>query len=375
MNEDQKPPGGAPPSEEPGTGGGQEGWTPPQGRYQGPGQGPQSGQPGMHGHPPGMPPQAWYYYQQPPAWYGPPSKKRSRKSHPLLILLLFFLIAIFIGILVAIKSTGPMNAGGISGFRLGKRIGVVKIEGIILDSKRVVDQIHRYRDDSSVTAVVIRVDSPGGGVGASQEIHKEVQKLADKKPVVVSMGAMAASGGYYVSCPAKVIYANPGTITGSIGVVMEFTNLEGLMEWMKIEERVIKSAEYKDIGSAFRDMKPGEKKLLREFVESVHRQFEDAVADGRGMDAKKVHELADGRIYTGEQAMEVGLVDELGNLWDAIDKAAQMGDIKGKPKVVWPPKRKTPFPFGVLQEIIPLSWQANRITPRPVRAMYILKVH
>ncbi|MFO8057422.1 MAG: signal peptide peptidase SppA [bacterium] len=365
MNEDHKPSEGAPSSGAAGSG--QTGWTPGQGTYQGGGTPP-------YGHPPGWYPPPGYPYQ-PSGWYGPPPGKKPRRSHPALIILLFFLVAIFIGIIVAMTSGGTGKSTGLSGFSMGKRVGIVKVEGIILDSSRVVKQIHRYRDDSSVKAVVIRVDSPGGGVGASQEIHDEVKKLAEEKPVVVSMGAMAASGGYYVACPAKKIYANPGSITGSIGVVMEFTSLEGLMEWMKIENRIIKSAEYKDIGSAFRKMKDDEKKLLQEFVANVHQQFEKAVADGRDMEPALVHKIADGRIFTGEQAKEAGLVDELGNLWDAIDEAAELGGIAGKPKVVWPPKKKPPFPFGVFKDIMPDTWSTNRLGPAPLRAMYILKVH
>ena len=386
MTEDRKPPEETPTSGESEGGGEQQGWYPAQGEYrQAPGQGQVPGQgqagspfaasgPAGWGGPPGWGPPGGYPYQQQGGWYGPPPKPK-RKVHPLLIILLFFLVAIFIGVLLTMRSSGPATSGSISSFRLGKRVGVVRVEGIILDSRDIVKQIHRYRDDSSIKAVVIRVDSPGGGVGASQEIHGEVKKLAEDKPVVVSMGSMAASGGYYVSCPADVIYANPGTITGSIGVVMEFTNLEGLMEWMKIENWVIKSGEYKDIGSAFRDMKPDEKKLLEEFVQNVHHQFEEVVVEGRDMERAKVRKIADGRIYTGEQAKEAGLVDEMGNLWDAIDKAAELAEISGKPKVVWPPEKRPTFPFGMINEIIPGALDSKRVIPTPVRAMYILNVH
>jgi protease-4 len=257
----------------------------------------------------------------------------------------------------------------------GKKIGVIKVEGLIMESRPVIEQIHRFRDDDSVTAVVLRVDSPGGTVGASQEIHSEVAKLAAAKPVVVSMGSVAASGGYYVSCPATVIFANPGTITGSIGVVMEVTNLEGLFAWMKVKNYVIKSGEFKDVGSPYREMTDEERKYLQDFVNSLHGQFEAAVSAGRNLSSDEVHEIADGRIYNGNQARDLGLIDEIGNLWDAIDDAAKRGGIEGEPRIIWPPRPRPPLFEEFFGRMFPGLAEASSLAPSPVRAMYLMNVN
>ncbi len=216
---------------------------------------------------------------------------------------------------------------------LKEKVGLVRIEGVILDPKNIVDEIREYAKDSSIRAIVIRVDSPGGGVAPSQEIYEEVKKAEKKKRVVVSMGSVAASGGYYVSCPADRIVANPGTLTGSIGVIMEIPNIEGLMKKIGVKTEVIKSGKYKDIASAFRAMAPQERQILQGVLDDVHEQFIRAVADGRKMKFDAVKELADGRIFTGRQAKAIGLVDELGDLEDAIRLAAKLGGIKGEPAV------------------------------------------
>lgn len=224
----------------------------------------------------------------------------------------------------------------------GDRIGVVEIKGVITQSANVIEQIQRYLDDDGVKAIILRIDSPGGGVGPSQEIYREVIKAKTKtgKKVLVSMGSVAASGGYYIACASDLIVANGGTITGSIGVVMEFTNLEDLLKKIGVKGFVLKSGEHKDIGSPFREMSPEEKKILQDVVNNTHQQFIEAVATGRKLDRAKVAEIADGRIFTGEQAKQLGLVDRLGDLQDTIDMAAQMVGIVGKPSVIYPPKKK-----------------------------------
>lgn len=310
-------------------------------------------------------------------WQPPPPKKGFFRGHPLLIIVLFFLLAVLLtvilGGLFGGRGSGTAAMPAMSAF--GKKVGVIKVEGLIMESMDVVDQIHRFRDEGSVTAVVVRVDSPGGTVGASQEIYTELAKLAVDKPVVVSMGSVAASGGYYISCPATVIYANPGTITGSIGVVMEVANLEGLFEWMKIKNYVIKSGEWKDIGSPYREMTREERKYLQDFVDSLHVQFEEAVAAGRDLPLEKVQELADGRIYNGEAARELGLVDEIGTLWDAIDEAGRKGGIEGKPRVIWPPKPRPPLFQEIWGRLLPGLPQNTEIIPSPVRAMYVMSIN
>ncbi|MDP3111492.1 MAG: signal peptide peptidase SppA [Thermodesulfovibrionales bacterium] len=217
---------------------------------------------------------------------------------------------------------------------IGEKVAVVRIEGPIMDSKNSVDEIKDYVKDPSVKAIVLRVDSPGGAVAPSQEIYEEVKKATLKKKVIVSMGSVAASGGYYISAPANRIIANPGTLTGSIGVIMEIPNLEGLLNKIGVKTEVIKSGKHKDMASAFRSMGKEERAILQNVLDDVHEQFIKAVSEGRKMSFDDVKELADGRIFTGRQALEIGLVDELGSLEDAIHVAAKLAGIKGEPEVV-----------------------------------------
>ncbi|MDP2278349.1 MAG: signal peptide peptidase SppA [Nitrospirota bacterium] len=217
---------------------------------------------------------------------------------------------------------------------LGEKVAVVRIEGPIMDSKNTVDEIKGYLKDPSIKALVLRVDSPGGAVAPSQEIYEEVKKAALKKKVIVSMGSVAASGGYYISAPADRIIANPGTLTGSIGVIMEIPNIEGLMNKIGVKTEVIKSGRHKDIASAFRKMGKEERLILQDVLDDVHEQFIKAVSDGRKIPFDEVKKLADGRIFTGRQAMEARLVDELGTLEDAIAAAGRLAGIKGEPEVV-----------------------------------------
>ncbi len=217
---------------------------------------------------------------------------------------------------------------------LREKVAVIRIEGIILDSKKAIEDLKQYSNDDSVKAVVIRINSPGGGVAPSQEIYDEVIKLKAKKKVVVSMGSLAASGGYYIASPADIIVANAGTLTGSIGVIMELPNLEGLMEKIGIKTNTIKSGKHKDIASAFRTMTKEERQILQDLLDDVHEQFINAVSESRNMEYNVIRELADGRIYTGKKAKELGLIDELGNLDYAIKLAGELSGIKGEPYVV-----------------------------------------
>jgi protease-4 len=217
---------------------------------------------------------------------------------------------------------------------IGDKIALINVEGAILTSKDTIDELKEYAEDDSVKAIVMRVDSPGGAVVPSQEIYEEVKKAAARKKVVVSMGSVAASGGYYISAPASRIMANPATITGSIGVIMEIPNFKGLMEKLGVKSEVITSGKHKDMASVFRGIGDGEREILQNVMNDIHEQFIKDVADGRHMPLEKVRELADARIFTGRQAREVGLVDAIGNLQDAIDEAAKLANIKGKPSIV-----------------------------------------
>ncbi|MBI5848751.1 MAG: signal peptide peptidase SppA [Nitrospirae bacterium] len=225
---------------------------------------------------------------------------------------------------------------------LRSRVALVRIEGPILDSRDIVEEIKEHTKDLSIKAIILRINSPGGAVAPSQEIYEEVKKAVAAKKVVVSMGSIAASGGYYIAAPADMIIANPGTLTGSIGVIMEIPNIEGLMSKIGITTEVIKSGKHKDMASAFRKMGPEERELLQGVMDNVHEQFITAVATGRKLKVEDVRAIADGRIFSGQQAQAQKLVDELGTLEDTIRKTAELVGISGEPDVV-EKKEKTSF--------------------------------
>jgi protease-4 len=254
----------------------------------------------------------------------------------IVLLLLVFFSALFLIGRLSLKS-GPLQ--------FGDKIAIVEVKGVITQSSEVIEEIQQYLADDGVKAIILRVDSPGGGVGPSQEIYREVVKAKRKKKIITSMGSVAASGGYYVACASDLIVANPGTITGSIGVIMQFSNFEELLKKIGIKGIVIKSGEHKDIGSPFREMTPEEKKIMQDTLDNVHQQFIQAVAKGRNLDPAKVIPIADGRIMTGEQAQQLGLVDKMGNLQDAIDEASKLVGIQGKPQIVQPKKRISLWEF------------------------------
>lgn len=237
----------------------------------------------------------------------------------------------------------------------GDRIAVIPVEGVIDDemAKSVNRHLKQYGDDARVKAIILRIDSPGGGVSASQEIHREVKRLKDekKKKIVVSMGSVATSGGYYIACPADKIFANQGSVTGSIGVIAEWLNYKDLAEWAKVKPVVFKSGEFKDTGSPTRDLTDREKEYFQGMINELYAQFVEAVFNGREgrggqgnkLDQEKVKALADGRVFTGEAAVKNGLVDEIGNYEDAVKATAKLVGIKGEPQIVTPPKPKEGF--------------------------------
>jgi len=218
----------------------------------------------------------------------------------------------------------------------GEGVGLVEVEGVILDSRETVRQLIDFEKDERVRAVVLRVDSPGGVVGPSQEIYAEVKRLSSKKKVVVSMGSLAASGGYYIAAPASEIIANPGTITGSIGVLMKISNIEELLGKVGVKAYTLKTGKYKDSGSPLRVMTSNDKKMLEGVIYSAHNQFVRAVADGRRLPVNEVRIIADGRIFTGEQALPLKLIDRIGTYQDAVEEAGKLGGIKGEPRVIRP---------------------------------------
>lgn len=215
------------------------------------------------------------------------------------------------------------------------RIGIVDITGLISDSQYIVSQVKKFRQDKRIRGIILRIDSPGGAVGPSQEIYNEVLKTREKgKTIYASMGALAASGGYYIASAANKIFANPGTLTGSIGVIMAFSNAKGLMEKIGLQPEIIKAGEYKDIGSPARAMTQKERNLLQSVVTDVHQQFIEAVANGRDISIAEVTKIADGRILTGRQAYSLNLVDQMGGLQVSIDQLAHEVGIIGSPKII-----------------------------------------
>ncbi|ULA59770.1 MAG: putative Peptidase S49, signal peptide peptidase SppA [Nitrospira sp.] len=239
-------------------------------------------------------------------------------------------------------------------FSTQDRVALIRIEGVILDAQATISELKHYSENPLVKAIVLRIDSPGGGVVPSQEIHDAVKRVKNKsnKAIIASMGTVAASGGYYIAAATDRIIANPGSLTGSIGVIMEMANFEGLMKKVGVEGVVIKSGRFKDVGSPLRKMSDEERKLLQAVMDDVHQQFIQAVADGRSLDVSDVEPLADGRIYTGRQAKDARLIDELGDLDDAIHIAADIAGMEGEPKVVEPRKR---FSF---RDLIESRWSS-----------------
>ena len=215
------------------------------------------------------------------------------------------------------------------------RIGIVDITGLISDSQYIVNQVKKFRQDKRIRGIILRIDSPGGAVGPSQEIYDEVLKTRESgKTIYASMGALAASGGYYIASAAEKIFANPGTLTGSIGVIMAFSNAKGLMEKIGLQPEIVKAGEYKDIGSPARAMTQKERNLLQSVVTDVHQQFIEAVASGRDISVAEVTKIADGRILTGRQAYSLNLVDQMGGLQVSIDQLAHKVGIIGSPKII-----------------------------------------
>jgi len=215
------------------------------------------------------------------------------------------------------------------------RIGIVDITGLITDCQYITNQVKKFRQDKRIRGIILRIDSPGGAVGPSQEIYDEVLKTRESgKTIYASMGALAASGGYYIASAAEKIFANPGTLTGSIGVIMAFSNAKGLMEKIGLQPEIVKAGEYKDIGSPARAMTQKERNLLQSVVTDVHQQFIEAVASGRDISVAEVTKIADGRILTGRQAYSLNLVDQMGGLQVSIDQLAHEVGIIGSPKII-----------------------------------------
>lgn len=266
------------------------------------------------------------------------------KKNPLVLLLAIsgvffaiFLLFVFFTMGNIVKDKSLLARGGVS-------VGVVKIHEVIMDSEKAMKQLKEFEEDSSIKAIIVRIDSPGGAVGPSQEIHDAIKRVRKTKPVVASFESVAASGGYYIAVAADRIVSNPGTLTGSIGVIMNMANLSELYKWAKVERYNIKSGKFKDVGADTRAMTPEERELVQNLIDNVYQQFLKAVADGRRLPIESVKPYADGRILSGEQALAVGLVDKLGGLDVAVDLVKELAKIDAKQKVnlIFPePKRRS----------------------------------
>jgi protease-4 len=242
-------------------------------------------------------------------------------------------------VLLAIVALSLVIAyGGESGgeFAFGDRIQVVDIEGELIDSRPIIEQLKRYEDNKSVRAILLNVDSPGGGVATSQELYTEIKRLREEKGkiIVAYMSSVGASGAYYLSAPANKIIANPGTVIGSIGVIAEWVNYEELLQWAKLKDVVFKTGEFKDTGSATRALTDREKAYFQGLIDDMYVQFVEAVATGRKLDVDQVRVLADGRVFTGRDARDKKLIDETGNFQDAVDLTASLAGITGKPNLL-----------------------------------------
>lgn len=259
----------------------------------------------------------------------------------ILLVLGIFVVGIFV--VLSLLSTTILDEEYEKVSGKGDKIAIIELKGVILESEKIVKQFKKYRNDKSIKAILFRVDSPGGGVVASHEIYDEVRKTRDGgKPVVVSMGSVAASGGYYVACGANKIVANPGTLTGSIGVISQFLRLDPMLAKLGIEMNTIKSGKFKDVGTPFRDMTDEDKKYLQSLMDGVHHQFINIVSKERRIEAKELMKFVDGRVFIGVEALNYKLIDTLGTFEDAIKIAAEMANIKGEPALVREIKRK-PF--------------------------------
>jgi protease-4 len=270
----------------------------------------------------------------------------AKTNRPITLVLIILGIAILcFGTLMAIVLSLSRFTPTLS---FGNKIGVIPINGVIRDADAITEQLIAFRDNRQIRAIILRINSPGGGVGPSQEIYSETRRTTKTKKVVASLGSVAASGGYYVASAADSIVANPGTLTGSIGVLMEFVRVEELLKKIGVEMQVIKSGEFKDIGSPNRKMTKKEREILASLLEDIRNQFVTAVSQGRNMPEEKVLELADGRVFSGREAKRLGLVDSLGNLQDAVNVAKRMAHIRGKVKLVYPVRKRRSLLWDLL---------------------------
>jgi protease-4 len=268
---------------------------------------------------------------------------------------IFFVFVLFVFTLVYITmSTDRDNE--FSGF--GSKIAVVDVEGVIISPKETVDALRKYADDDSVKAIILHLNSPGGGAAASEEIYREVRRIRDqrKKRIVASIETVGASGGYYIASGTNKIYANEASIVGSIGVIAQWTNYEDLLKWAKLKDITLKAGALKDVGSPTRDMTPEERAYMQSLIDNMHGQFIHAVADGRGMKDEDIRKIADGRVWTGQQALPLKVIDQIADFRGAVKDTAKAVGISGDPTLVRPTRPKRTLAdlfFGDVSDFLP----------------------
>ena len=253
-------------------------------------------------------------------------------------------LVIYVGVAALFLAIAGSRRGGEGARLFGPRVAIVELEGMILEVEDLIRDLKSYRENPQVKAVVIRINSPGGVVGPTQELHQALLRVREAgKPVVASLGSVAASGGYYTAVAADRIFANPGTLTGSIGVIMQMANVESLFKKVGVDYIVVKAGRYKDLGNFSRPMTPEERRVLQTLLDDVHAQFIDAVAAGRKLDRADVVRFADGRVFSGMQAKDLKMIDTLGSFEDAVNEAAKLAGLRVPPAVIRPSRRFSVF--------------------------------
>src|SRR4030081_377832 len=300
-----------------------------------------------------------------------------QRSHTLLWILIgggaFFLFVLAVFSLVYLTLHAGGSEAGFGGF--GDRIGVVDLDGVILSPQPVVGQLKKFGDDSSIKAIIIHVNSPGGGVAASEEIYREVKRIRSekKKRIVVSIETVGASGAYYVASASNKIYADQGSIVGSIGVIAQWVNYGDLLKWAKLKDIVLKTGEFKDTGNPSRDLTPAEHAYMQSLIDNMFGQFVQAVADGRSMKFGDVKAIADGKVWTGEQAKSMKLIDEVGDFEGAVADTAKSVGIKGEPSLVHPDKDRRTLLDLVLGDVSQYLSGREKMLEQQVSFYYLWK--
>lgn len=282
-----------------------------------------------------------------------------------------FVLAVFTLVYVALRSGG--NQAGLSGF--GDKIGIVDLEGVILDPNETVEQLRKFADDDSIKAIIIHVNSPGGGVAASEEIYRQVKRIRDvkKKYIVSSIQTVGASGAYYVSSATNKIYADSGSVVGSIGVIAEWVNYGDLMRWAKLKPEVLKVGEFKDTGDPTRELTPAERQYMQGLINNMYGQFVDAVAEGRHAKVDQIKPIADGRVWTGEQALGMHLVDQIADFRTAVLDTAKTVKISGEPTLVHPERERKSLLDLLFGDVSPWLPSKEKLFDQQIGFYYLWK--